>query len=234
MAIKEGYAGRVVDANKAYIYLEGLIAGAGWEQSQRALPYMREHHAGQMRKDGQPYEVHPLSMACYAVSLESQYITDDVVATILLHDVCEDTSAVVEELPFNETVKRGVKYMTLLRFDNETNYELKKRYMNELLESKEATITKALDRFCNLTTMVGSFSEEKIRKNIVETNELLLLALRKAKKNWPEMQKLLYVLRRNIMYVNDMLAIVFKVKLMDKNFVNVEGAEDCSALVTGK
>ena len=52
MAIKEGYAGRIVDANKAYIYLEGLIAGAGWEQSQRALPYMREHHAGQMRKDG--------------------------------------------------------------------------------------------------------------------------------------------------------------------------------------
>lgn len=231
--LKEGCSGRVFNADKMYVYLRGVLDGANMAESRRALMYMRKRHAGQWRNDGQPYEIHPLMMACYAVSLDDALITDSVLATILLHDVCEETSAMVEELPFSEAVRRGVKYVTLTRFSNETKYEQKKRYMNELLESLEATITKAIDRYMNLMTMPGTFSEEKMRKNVVETDLLLLPVLKQAKYKWPMAAKLLYALRTNIRSVNDVLAMLLGVQLTDAKFVNALQARDYAFLVTG-
>lgn len=72
-------------------------------ESMRALPYMREAHAKTPpRKDGQRYEIRPLSMACYALSLrvlggEMSCITDATIATILLHDVPEELQIPVEK-----------------------------------------------------------------------------------------------------------------------------------------
>lgn len=233
-SLKEGAFGRVFDADKMYVYLKGAFAGAGMSESTQALTYMRKHHEGQFRNDGQPYEIHPLMMVCYAMSLGDELITDGVIATILLHDVCEETSVPVEALPFSEAVRRGVKYITLTRFHNETKYEQKKRYMNELLESLEATIAKAIDRYVNLATMPGTFSDDKMRKNVVETDMLLLPVLKQAKYKWPQATKLLYALRTNIRSVNDVQAILLGVKLTDPGFVNSPHAKDYAFLVTGE
>ena len=234
ISLKAGACGRVFDASKMYVYLRGALDGAGMEESVRALTYMRNHHEGQFRNDGQPYEIHPLMMACYAMSLGDGLITDSVIATILLHDVCEESNVLVEELPFSESVQRGVKYITLTRFHNETKYEQKKRYMNELLESLEATIAKAIDRYVNLATMPGTFSDDKMRKNVVETDMLLLPVLKQAKYKWPQATKLLYALRTNIRSVNDVQAILLGVKLTDPGFVNSPHAKDYAFLVTGE
>lgn len=41
-----------------------------------------------IRKNGDAYIIHPLSMACFAIGLG---LTDDnLIAVILLHDICED------------------------------------------------------------------------------------------------------------------------------------------------
>ena len=76
------------NVDKMYTYLRGYFIGANMSQSIAALQFARERHGGQTRKDGTPYIVHPLSMACYAVALGLR--DDNVIATILLHDTIED------------------------------------------------------------------------------------------------------------------------------------------------
>lgn len=226
------FAGRVVDVEQATLFLRAWLMGKGWNESLRALGYMKTHHVGQTRKDGQPYIIHPLMMASHAMSINDENITDDLIATLLLHDLREDAHVSIAEMPFNGRIKNGVKYMSLIRFDDESKYELKKRYYNELLESKEATIGKGFDRYNNLTTMSASFPEEKVRKNVVETDMLLLPTLKKAEELWPEASNLLHLLRTSIRGINDVYALAYKVQLRDANFVNVKDAKDYSELLT--
>lgn len=192
------------DEAKMYTHLSGFCRGAGMPSSLRALGYMREKHGEQKRSDGQPYIVHPLWMASYAVALGLR--DDDMIAVMILHDVCEDTGTMVEELPFNEQIRRGVRYMTYERLEGESREEAKHRYFYSLLECREALICKALDRFMNLSTMEGILSEEAVVKNVRETDELLLPVLRQGKEKWPELADLLFVLRANLRAVNDTLA----------------------------
>ena len=164
---------------KMYTHLSGFLKGACMYESLRALGYMREKHDEQKRADGQLYIVHPLWMANYAIALGIK--DDNIVATVLLHDVCEDTKTNVDDLPFNDTIKRGVRYMTFHKYDNEDKPSAKKRYFYELLESREALMCKGLDRFMNLSTMEGVLNEEAIIKNVRETDELLLPVMKAGK-----------------------------------------------------
>lgn len=226
------FVGRVVDVEQTVLFLKAWFMGRKMHQSLKALGYMMAHHAGQTRSDGQPYIVHPLAMASHATSINDANITDELVATLLLHDLREDAHVPINEMPFSDCIRNGVKYMSLIRFNDESKYELKRRYYNELLESKEATIGKGFDRYNNLTTMSATFSDEKVRKNVVETDMLLLPTLKKAEEMWPEASNLLHLLRVSIRGINDIYALAYKVKLQDENFVNSKDAEDFSKLVT--
>lgn len=226
------FVGRLQNIDSTVTFLRGIFIGRRMEISLRALGYMMKHHEGQTRSDGQPYIVHPLAMVSHAISINDENITDVLVATLLLHDVCEDTGVPITELPFPGIVRNGVKYMSLTRFNDESKYELKKRYYNELLESKEAAICKGFDRFNNLTTMSATFSDDKIRKNVVETDRLLLPTLKRAEDLWPEASNLLRLLRMSIRSINDLYALNYGVQLTDKRFVNPPDAKDYFHLLT--
>lgn len=73
---------------RMYTYIKGYAAALGWTDVLNALAFARRAHGGQARKDGQPYIVHPLTMACHALALGIKDQT--VIAGCLLHDVCED------------------------------------------------------------------------------------------------------------------------------------------------
>ncbi len=201
----------IYDEEKMFTYLRGFLRGANFRESEKALGFAREKHSGQTRKDGQAYIVHPLFMACYAVALRG--VTDDIIATILLHDVVEDCGVPLSALPVNDNIKRGVKFMTIEPFEGEEKVETKRRYFNELLESKEALICKGLDRFMNLSTAEGVMSEESIVKNVVETHELLMPVLKRAKNKYPELSDALHIIRINLRVLYTTLAIVHKVEL---------------------
>lgn len=196
----------MANVEKMYTYLRGYLVGANMNQSIAALQFAREHHSRQTRKDGTPYIVHPLSMACYAVALGLR--DDNVIATILLHDTIEDCGVRPEYLPVNDTVKRAVQYMTVTKFDTDLDkIETKCRYFNELLECKEALICKALDRYNNLADMPIAFSKEAMGKNVAETEILLLPVLKRAKEKYSDLADILFILRTNISTLNEAIKV---------------------------
>lgn len=193
---------------KMYTYLTAFLRGAGMIESIKALSFARQKHSGQNRKNGIPYIAHPLSMACYAAALGIK--DDNIMATILLHDVCEDCGIELDALPFNNIIKTGVKYVTVTKFDTDkSKIETKRRYFNELLNSREAIIVKALDRYNNLADMPFALSDDAIGKNAAETDVLLLPILKKAKDKWCDLSDILFVLRTNIRSVNDILKLQY-------------------------
>lgn len=195
-------------------HLRAFFSGARMYESLRALTYMKEKHDGQTRKGGNiPYIVHPLSMACFAVGLGIR--DDNMIATILLHDVCEDCGVFIEDLPFNDAIKRGVKLMTIRAFPNENKYATKTHYFNELPDDPNAILCKAFDRYSNLTSMVGVLSATAIVKNIVETHCLLLPKLKEAKERWPEIADYLHILRTIIYNQISTIAYFYGIELND-------------------
>ena len=192
------------NVDKMYTYLRGFLVGAQREESIKALQFARAKHKDQTRKDGTPYIVHPLRMACYAVAIGIR--DDNIIATVLLHDVVEDCGVDVDSLPVNGRIRAGVKYMTVRPYEGEDKATTKQRYFRELLESREALVTKALDRYDNLSDMAGVLSQEAIMKNVKETNEKLLPVLKEAKEKWTDLSDILFVLRTNIRNINDTLS----------------------------
>lgn len=192
----------MASVDKKYTYLRGFFVGAKMPQSLAALQFAREHHKDQTRKDGTPYIIHSLSMTCYAVALGLH--DDNIIATILLHDVIEDCGVRETSLPVGDVVKSAVRHMTIVEFDTDVDkIETKCRYFNELLNCREALICKALDRYNNLADMPMNFTPEAMGKNVAETEVLLLPILKKAKEKYPDLSDILFVLRVNIATLND-------------------------------
>lgn len=187
----------MANVDKMYTYLRGFLVGAGMTESLIALGFARQQHSSQTRKDGTPYIVHPLSMACYAVAMGLR--EDGIIATILLHDVPEDCGINVDYLPISSYIQNAVKRMTIQRFKTDVDkIETKCRYFNELLDSREALICKALDRYNNLSDMPLNMSADAVGKNVAETEVLLMPILKEAKALYPDLADALFILRTNL------------------------------------
>ena len=198
----------VFNPEKMYTYIKGFATALHMEQTLKALSYAREKHQGQFRKSGDPYIVHPLTMACDALSMGIK--DDNTIATILLHDVCEDCGVLPEELPVNEDVRRGVQPLTFIVLEGVPTEMAKKRYYNMLIQSKEAVITKLIDRCHNVSSMAGTFSVEKLKSYIAETRTYILPLLRKAKDCYPEESDRLFTLKYHITSVVDAIDLTMQ------------------------
>ena len=201
---KTGY-----NSEKMYTFIRGFASGAQLKETLSALSYAREKHSGQLRKSGEPYIVHPLTMACNAISIGIR--EDDVLATILLHDVCEDCGVDPVLLPVSDPVKHSVELLTFSVMEGETKEIAKNRYYNMILQDRAATLTKLIDRCHNVSSMAGTFSKEKLRAYIEETRQYVLPLLRKAKVKYPADSDMLFVLKYHITSVVDSIEATMQV-----------------------
>lgn len=184
---------KLFDENAMYKYLEIYLKKHNMKEAQKALIYAYECHKYQFRKGGDPYIIHPLTIACDALSMG--LISDNLIATILLHDVVEDCDIVIEELPFNGNIKNSVSLLTFRRQREETKEEALQKYYDNIILNKNACITKLLDRKHNLSTMINGFSETKMEEYIIETKEFILPLLRKTKYVYPELSNFYHILK---------------------------------------
>lgn len=194
------------DEKKMFTYIKGYTNSKQMYESQKALQYAREMHKNQRRKEGKPYIIHPLTMTCDALAMGIDQ--DEIVAAILLHDVCEDCDVKISDLPVNDSVKNCVKLLTFNKYENESLDEAKKRYYDAILKNENATIVKLLDRCHNVSNMCKAFSQEQMIQYIEETRKYILPLQKKAKKRYPHWNNVLFVLKYHIISVIDSVECV--------------------------
>jgi len=199
---------KLFNEEKMFTYLKGYSNSKNMRETQVSLVFAREKHKGQNRKEGTPYIIHPLTMACEALAMGIN--EDNIIATVLLHDVCEDCGISINELPVNETVKRGVEFITFTVKEGESKDEAVSRYYSNMIFSREATITKLLDRCHNVSSMANAFSKDKLREYIQETRQYVLPLLKDAKSKYPDLTNIFFIIKYHICSVIDSIELVMK------------------------
>lgn len=187
------------NSDKTYTYLKGLITGLEFKDSIQALQFARKAHGGQCRKSGEPYLIHPLTIASHAVAMGLK--EDHIIAACLLHDVVEDCDVKASDLPVSIDTQMIVRLLT-----HEKGVPLEV-YYKCISDDPIACIVKILDRCHNVSTMAGVFTRQKIRSYIDETRDYVLPLIRHTKDHWPEYSEQLYILKYHIQSMIDGLEV---------------------------
>lgn len=160
------------------IYIENYARENNLQDTLNSLYFAREKHLQQQRNGGQPYILHPLSMACMSIALG---IKDDfILSAILLHDVVEDCNVSLSELPVSDDKIKEIVNLLTFKFDKDRNknkdlyLEQKNIYFENIKTSVSAMYIKILDRSNNVSTMSGSFKKDRMLRYIKETKEKVL------------------------------------------------------------
>lgn len=188
---------RLFSEEHMYTFVKASATAKGFNQSAQALAFAKAQHEGQYRKgaDHVPYINHPLTMACQALAMG---LGDEVIASILLHDVVEDCGVKPEELPVTSSVQDAVALLSFEKMDDECKSAAKARYFKKITESSTASIVKIIDRCNNLSTMASGFTKEKMVEYIIETETYVLPLIDTVKDTWPEYNNAAFLLKYQI------------------------------------
>ena len=192
---------KLFDEGQLYAKLEAAIQTENLPETQKALPYMKKCHAGQYRDPVRgsanyvPYYAHPVLMACQAYAMGVR--DDTILATALLHDVCEDCGVHPEELPFSKEVQTAVGLLTKQKkvFHTLGKDAALVPYFAGIRTNPAAMFVKCLDRCNNLTTIAGSFPVPKMIRYIGETEQYILPLLDILQDRAPELRHAAFLLQ---------------------------------------
>lgn len=137
-----------------------------------AFEFAREAHAGQKRKSGAPYIIHPVAVA-RIVAEELQLGPNPVIAAFL-HDVAEDTSFTLDDIKarFGPDVAYLVRVVTKqkkIQYETSKQVENFKQMLDSLHYDIRAILIKLADRLHNMRTL-DSMRPEKQMKIAGETD----------------------------------------------------------------
>ena len=162
-----------------YEELKKIIAESGKEydreQIEAAYRLAEEKHREQKRSSGEPYIIHPLSVAAILVGLG---MDSQSVMTGLLHDVVEDTDCTLEDIQkqFGKEVALlidGVTKLGKIPYSSreEQQAENLRKMLMAMAEDIRVIIIKFADRMHNLSTL-EYMSPQKQRDKAVECLEV--------------------------------------------------------------
>ncbi len=145
------------------------------DKIRKAVMFSCDKHAGQKRKSGEPYIIHPIAVAEILIQLE---MDGDTICAGLLHDTIEDTTASHDELKeeFGNTVAElveGVTKIEILKTDNKSIQEAETIRKMFFAMSKDARviIIKLADKLHNMRT-VQHLSPERRKRFSEETLDI--------------------------------------------------------------
>jgi GTP pyrophosphokinase len=161
--------------------IQGLISlvatyapDADVELMRLAYDYAAEAHAGQTRKSGEPYIIHPLAAAYILAEMR---IDPSIVTATLLHDVPEDTDRTLEDIAHNfgsdiASMVSGITKLGKLKYRGVERYieNLRKMFI-AMAEDVRVMIIKFADRAHNLETL-GALPPQKRYRIALESLEI--------------------------------------------------------------
>jgi len=140
-----------------------------------AFEFARDKHSGQLRKSGEPYILHPLSVAQIMADMHMDLVC---IQTALLHDVVEDTGVGIDEIrrKFGNEVAVCVDGVTKLGkihlySREEQQAESVRKMLLAMVGDIRVILVKLCDRLHNLRT-IGSLSREKQERIGQETLDI--------------------------------------------------------------
>ncbi len=133
-----------------------------------AYVFAANRHQGQIRRSGEPYFTHPLTVAWILAEME---LDEETVAAGLLHDLLEDTETTAEELEleFGPEVARLVVALTKMA-DFESSYSSReateaenfRRLLLASMDDVRVILVKLADRLHNMRTLEHLRRERQI------------------------------------------------------------------------
>lgn len=147
------------------------------EKIKKAYLLSEQLHSGQFRQSGEPYIVHPLSVAYILAEMRADA---DTICAGLLHDVIEDTNITKEDIEeeFNSDVANlvnGVSKLDKMNFSSKQaqNMANTRKIITGMTEDVRVIIIKLADRLHNMRTLQFK-SEFKQKENALETIEIFV------------------------------------------------------------
>ena len=218
-AWKNILAERVIHEEQLYEGLMQFATKHNLPQTMAALPFAKKMHEGQFRKGKEriPYIYHPLMVAAHALTLG--FVRDDMIATAILHDVCEDCGVTSKQLPVGEDVQLAVSLLTKPQKQRQEPGEEQPvwqrqeeagekphlyhwdAYYEAIEKNQIALFVKLLDRCNNLSCMTNAFNAEKQRRYIDETIHYYFPMMERAKERYPEYAGQLFLIRYQMISV---------------------------------
>lgn len=145
------------------------------EPLRTAYRFAARRHAGQKRKSGEPYIMHPLEVTRILAGMQMDMVC---LQTALVHDTVEDTGATIEDIRklFGEEVARCVDGLTKLSkvqlySREERQAESVRKMLLAMVTDIRVVIVKLADRLHNMRTL-ESLSPERQHKIAQETLEI--------------------------------------------------------------
>ena len=152
----------------------------GWDLSGEALPerldvellarayrFSEKAHAGQTRRNGDPYVTHCVEVAKILAELQLDSVT---VASGLIHDVVEDTAVTVEEVEreFGREIAQIVDGLTKighlpLTSTQERQVENYRKLLLSIAKDARVILIKLADRLHNMRTLEFMPEEKRLR-----------------------------------------------------------------------
>lgn len=188
------------DFDKLRTKVLGIIEGMAMIDNKyfdlrRAVLFAEKVHCGS-RKDGSKEFSHQLEMLAFALTLHSLLNKPfEVYISIVLHDLYEDYPQYLEEIRknFPDAEEFSVR---LSKYKDRSGKEYYS-YFNGIAECEVCSVVKAIDRYHNLSTAPGVFSNSKILEYCEEVETYFIPMLRKAKQL--HNQRAVYELMKSIL-----------------------------------
>ncbi|MGZ3768012.1 MAG: RelA/SpoT family protein [Bdellovibrio sp.] len=157
------------------VRIRGYYPNADLKVIEKAYLFSEKAHEGQIRRSGEPYIAHPLSVAAILADL---HLDLDTVATGLLHDTVEDTDVTLEDIrrEFGDVIAHlvdGVTKISQMKFKNshEKQGENIRKMIVAMGKDVRVVLIKLADRLHNMRTL-NFMPFEKQERIALETLEI--------------------------------------------------------------
>src|SRR5215218_5947757 len=134
----------------------------------RAFRFAAKAHAGQQRRSGEEFILHPYAVARICAEL---HLDDETIAAALLHDVVEDTGISLEEVAeeFGDEVAQlvdGVTKLTRVHFQRREQAEAEnyRKMILAMAQDPGVILIKLADRLHNLRTIEYLGKQKQVQK----------------------------------------------------------------------